>query len=137
VFGFDVKHLDLAPSARRFENGAPPIPSIYGAGPALDLLTGIGMHNVAAQIERLVRAFLSGVSAMGIATKTPSSSVGPLVVLRAKDAPAALDRLAARGIVVSTRLDGVRFAFHVYNDQMDVDRALAALADVQDLMVRV
>jgi selenocysteine lyase/cysteine desulfurase len=135
IFAFDTKHLDLAPSARRFENGAPNIPCIYGAAPALDLLTRVGMDNVAAQIERLVRAFLDGVKALGIATKTPASSVGPLVVLRASDPAAALARLTERGIVVSTRMDGVRFAFHVYNDMADVDAALTVLGDIRDLMV--
>ena len=135
IFAFDTKHLDLAPSARRFENGAPNIPSIYGAAPALDLLTRVGMENVAAQIERLACTFLDGAKALGIATKTPASSVGPLVVLRAADPAAALAQLTERGIVVSTRMDGVRFAFHVYNDMADVHAALNALEGMQGLMV--
>jgi selenocysteine lyase/cysteine desulfurase len=135
IFAFDTQRLDLAPAARRFENGAPPIPSIYGAGPALWLLTGIGMENVAAQIERLVQTFLNGARTLGIATKTPRASVGPLVVLRAKDPAAALARLTERGVVVSTRRDGVRFAFHVYNDLADVHAALNVLEEMRDLMV--
>jgi kynureninase len=47
-----------------------------------------------------------------------------------------LVKLTARGIVVSTRRDGVRFAFHVYNTMDDVHTALAALEDHLDLMVR-
>jgi len=37
---------------------------------------------------------------------------------------------------VSTRRDGVRFAFHVYNTLADVETALAALETVRDFMVR-
>jgi selenocysteine lyase/cysteine desulfurase len=136
IFAFDTQHLDPAPSARRFENGAPPIPSIFLAGPALDLLSRIGLANVASQIERLTQAFLAGVAALGIASKTPATSVGPLVVLRSKDPTAALAKLTARGVVASTRRDGVRFAFHVYNTLRDVDAALNALEDTLDLMVR-
>jgi selenocysteine lyase/cysteine desulfurase len=136
VFAFNTKHLDPAPNARRFEGGSPPIPNIYMARPALDLLAGIGMHNVAAQIERLTGAFLKGVRDLRIDSKTPWSSVGPLVVLRAKDPAAVLARLCARGIAASTRRDGVRFAFHVYNTLEDVDVALTALEDSLDLMVR-
>jgi selenocysteine lyase/cysteine desulfurase len=136
IFAFDTKHLDLAPSARRFENGAPNIPGIYGAAPALDLLTRVGMENVAAQIQGVTRSFLDGARALGIAAKTPDSSVGPLVVLRAADPAAALAHLTKRGIVVSTRMDGVRFAFHVYNDMADVEAALKALEEIKDLMVR-
>ena len=136
VFAFNTKHLDPAPDARRFEGGSPPIPNIYQARPALDLLMRTGMQNVAAQIERLTRAFMNGVSGLRIATKTPKSSVGPLVVLRSTDPSAMLTKLTARGIVVSTRQDGVRFAFHAYNTMDDVNIALSALEDNVDLMVR-
>jgi selenocysteine lyase/cysteine desulfurase len=134
VFAFNTKCLDPSPNARRFEGGSPPIPNIYLARPAIDLLAGIGMDNVAAQIERLTGAFLKGVHDLRIDSKTPSSSVGPLVVLRAKDAAAVLARLSARGIAASTRRDGVRFAFHVYNTLEDVNVALTALEDNLDLM---
>jgi selenocysteine lyase/cysteine desulfurase len=60
-FAFNTKRHDPSPHARRFEGGSPPIPNIFMARPAIDLLTGIGMDNVAAQIERLTRAFLNGV----------------------------------------------------------------------------
>jgi selenocysteine lyase/cysteine desulfurase len=136
VFAFNTKCLDPSPDARRFEGGSPPIPNIYLARPAIDLLASIGMHNVAAQIERLTGAFLKGVRDLRIESKTPSSSVGPLVVLRSIDAAAVLAKLTARGIAVSTRRDGVRFAFHVYNTLEDVDVALTALEDSLDLMVR-
>jgi selenocysteine lyase/cysteine desulfurase len=135
-FTFNPKCLDPAPDARRFEGGSPPIPNIYLARPAIDLLAGIGMDNVAAQIERLTRAFLNGARDLRIESKTPSSSVGPLVVLRAKDAAAVLAKLTARGIAVSTRRDGVRFSFHVYNTLEDVNVALTALEDNLELMVR-
>ena len=135
-FTFNTKLLDPSPDARRFEGGSPPIPNIYLARPGLDLLAGIGMANVAAQIEGLTGAFLKGVRDLGIDSKTPSWSVGPLVVLRAKDAAVMLAQLTGRGIAVSTRRDGVRFAFHVYNTLEDVDAALTALEDNLDLMVR-
>ena len=136
VFAFRTKCLDPSPDARRFESGSPPIPNIYQTRPALDLLMRTGMENVASQIERLAQALLSGVRTLKIETKTPSTSVGPLVVLRAKDAPAMLAKLTARGVVASTRHDGVRLAFHVYNTMEDVETVLAALEDNLDLMVR-
>jgi len=136
VFAFKTKCLDPSPDARRFEGGSPPIPNIYLARPAIDLLLRIGLDNVAAQIEKLTRAFLQGVRDLRIESKTPSTSVGPLVVLRSNDAAAMLGKLTERGIVASTRRDGVRFAFHVYNTMDEVHTALAALEDHLDLMVR-
>ena len=139
VFAFNTQELDPAAAARRFENGTPAIPNIYMASPALKLLRSVGMDNVAAQVERLTRAFLLGVQDLGIAAKTPASSIGPLVVLRANhvnDAQAVVARMAAQGIVVSARHDGVRFAFHVYNTLEDVQTALTAIEDNRELMVR-
>ncbi len=136
TFAFDTKNLDLSPDARRFEGGSPPIPNIYLAQPALTLLMSIGMENVAAQIERLTQAFLAGVRNLQIESKTPDSSVGPLVVLRSRDAAGMLQKLAERGIMASTRRDGVRFAFHVYNTMDDVGTALSAIEDNLDLMQR-
>jgi len=95
------------------------------------------MEKVAAQIEKLTQAFLQGACDLRIESKTPPSSVGPLVVLRSLDAPAMLARLTARGIAVSIRRDGVRFAFHVYNTLDEVNAALSALKDNLDLMSRV
>jgi selenocysteine lyase/cysteine desulfurase len=136
VFAFDTQRLDLAPAARRFETGTPAIPNIYLARPALELLSGIGLDNVAAQVEDLTRAFLHGVRDLGIQSKTPADSIGPLVVLRSHDASALVAKLAERRIVVSARRDGVRFAFHVYNTRGDVQTALAALKEHLDLLVR-
>jgi selenocysteine lyase/cysteine desulfurase len=136
VFAFDTQRLDPAPAARRFEGGTPPIPNIYMALAALEFLTQIGMENVAAQVERVTRAFVAGAKKLGVSSKTPADTIGPLVVLRSRDAGAMVARLAARGIALSARRDGVRFAFHVYNTLEDVETALQALGENLDLMVR-
>jgi len=136
VFAYNTKCLDPAPEARRFESGSPSIPNIYMGRPALDLLSGIGMDKIAAHIGMLTRSFLEGVHELRIQSKTPAASVGPLAVVCAKDAAAMAAKLAARGFVISTRRDGVRFSFHVYNTIEDVRAALRALEENLDLMVR-
>jgi len=136
VFAFNTKKLDPASEARRFEGGSPPMPSIYAARPALDLLIAIGIEKIEFRIAQLTRAFMQGTRALGIASKTPDTSVGPLVVLRSTDSAALVDRLVARGVVVSARLDGVRFSFHAYNNLADIDTALSVLEANLDLLVR-
>ncbi len=136
VFAFNPKVLDPAPAARRFEGGSPSIPNIYAALPALQFLTRIGLDAVSAQIEKLAQEFLKGTRDLRIATKTPTDSVGPLVVLRSGNAALVCSRLAERNILTSTRLDGVRFAFHCYNNMDDVNATLTALEDNLDLMVQ-
>jgi selenocysteine lyase/cysteine desulfurase len=136
AFAFDTLHNDPAPDARRFEGGSPPMPSVYLVRPALDFLVSIGLANVSEQIQLLSGAFLQGLRDLQVATKTPASSVGPLVVVRAKDAGAAVGKLIANGVAVSSRKDGIRFGFHVYNTLEEVNTALNVLEDHRDLLVR-
>jgi selenocysteine lyase/cysteine desulfurase len=136
VFSFNTKKLDPAKEARRFEGGSPPMPSIFALRPALQFLQSLGMENVAAQIAQLTRAFLQGTRALGIASKTPDTSAGPLVVLRSTDPATLVQKLVERGVIVSSRLDGVRFSFHVYNNFADVNVALSVLAENLHLLAR-
>jgi selenocysteine lyase/cysteine desulfurase len=136
VFAFNARKFEPASEARRFEGGSPAMPSIYAARPGLQLLVDVGMQNIADRIAELTRSFLAGTRAVGIASKTPDTSEGPLVVLRSHDAAALAGKLTVRGVLVSSRLDGVRFSFHVYNDLSDVDAALSALKANIDLLIR-
>jgi len=127
-FAFNVKLLEPAPDARRFQAGTPGIPSVYGASEGVRLLQEIGPHNVASQVGTLAKALLQGAAELGIRSKTPADSVGPLVVLQAKDSDALVKIFAESGIVVSNRRDGLRISFHVYNTLDDV-RALLGLLE--------
>ena len=83
------------------------------------------------RIEALSREFLRGARALGLRVKTPEDTVGPLVVLQSDRAMEVVERLCERRIVVSPRLDGVRFAFHFYNTFEDVERTLQALKQLE------
>ena len=134
-FAFDVEHLDLAPNARRFEAGTPPIPNLYAASAGLVLLKEIGMENVEAQVKKLAQALIAGARELGIHVKTPGSSVGPLVVLQSQNVDAVIAKLAAQNLVVSGRHDGLRISFHVHNTLDDVQQVLNALKGCLNQMV--
>jgi selenocysteine lyase/cysteine desulfurase len=133
-FAFNARLFSPAPTARRFEAGTPPIPSIYAALPALDLLRDIGLKTIAAHIAALTRALIDGTGRLGIKVKTPPDSVGPLVVLRSKDSARVVEELSKKDIIVSNRHDGLRISFHVYNTLEDVHRLLEVLEQNMDLM---
>jgi selenocysteine lyase/cysteine desulfurase len=84
----------------------------------------------------LTQAYLQGARNLGIKSKTPLNSDGPLVVLQMKDADAVVRKLAADGIIVSNRMDGLRVSFHVYNTLDDVKIVLRFLEKNLDLAVR-
>jgi selenocysteine lyase/cysteine desulfurase len=134
-FAFDVKHLDLAEDARRFEAGTPPIPNIYAASAGIALLQEIGLENVSQQVRTLAEALIQGARGLGIRVKTPLDSVGPLVVLQSSNVDAVIAKLAELNIVVSGRHDGLRISFHVHNTLDDVRQVLEALEKLSELMV--
>jgi selenocysteine lyase/cysteine desulfurase len=134
-FAFDVKCFDPAPSARRFEEGSPAVPNIYAAMRGIELLQEIGLDNVSLQIHDLASALLKGAQKLGLIAKTPTTSVGPLVVFQCKDAARLVEKLAASGIVCSSRHDGLRLSFHVYNTLEDVRAVLQVLEQNLDLLV--
>ncbi|MGH9704023.1 MAG: aminotransferase class V-fold PLP-dependent enzyme [Candidatus Acidiferrales bacterium] len=135
-FAFDVKHLEYSPSARRFEAGTPPIPNIYAAMAGMGILEGIGLTQVAPQIQKLAQMLIEGALELGIHVKTPTDSAGPLVVLQSKNVEAVLARLAEENIIGSGRHDGLRISFHVYNNCDDVRAVLKVLEQHSDLMVK-
>jgi len=134
-FAFNVKLFDPAQAGRRFESGTPPIPSIYGACEGVRLLQEIGMPRVADQVKTLTKALLDGARELSIRAKTPPDSVGPLVVLQCNDADALVQKFAAEGVVLSSRHDGLRISFHIYNTLDDVQFVLQLLAKNLDLLV--
>jgi selenocysteine lyase/cysteine desulfurase len=136
-FAFDVRHLDLAVSARRFESGTPPIPNLYAASAGIGLLQEIGLENIADQIHMLAQALMNGARGLGIQIKTPLDSSGPLVVLQSNNVEAIIQRLAQENIICSGRHDGLRISFHVHNTRDDVGAVLEVLKKNRDLMLDV
>jgi selenocysteine lyase/cysteine desulfurase len=134
-FAFDPQHIDLSPTARRFESGSPPVPNVYAAVPGFQLLQRIGMENVADHIKKLTQSLLSCALDLGIRTKTPAGSAGPLIVLQSKDSDLLVQKLAESDIVASNRHDGLRIAFHVYNTMDDVRAAVDVLKKNINLLV--
>jgi selenocysteine lyase/cysteine desulfurase len=134
-FAFDLMHLEQASNARRFEAGTPPIPNLYAASAGIALLQEIGLEEVAQHVRTLARALMEGARELGMHRKTPSDSVGPLVVLQSSHVEKVIARLAERKIIVSGRHDGLRISFHVYNTLDDVEQVLEALKRCADLMV--
>jgi len=125
-FAYNPQHFELSPTARRFESGSPSVPNVYGALPGFKLLQEIGMENVGAHVEKLTHSLLNHARDLGIVSKTPAGSAGPLVVLQCHDPALLLEELTRNGIVASNRFDGLRISFHVYNTLDDVN----AVADV-------
>lgn len=128
-FAFNVDELDWSPAARRFESGTPMIPNVYGAQAGLKLLDAVGVETVECEVTSLTARLIAWADDAGVEVITPSEPTrrGPLVVLRSVDAATLVSRLAARGVIASSRDDGIRISFHGYNSQEDLDSVIASL----------
>jgi selenocysteine lyase/cysteine desulfurase len=120
-FAYNPQHFELSPTARKFESGSPSVPNVYGAIRGVQMLEETGMEQVAGHVAKLAQALLSRTRELGISTKTPVESAGPLVVLESLDSALLLQTLVQNGIVASNRFDGLRISFHVYNTLEDVN----------------
>ncbi|MEU3411298.1 aminotransferase class V-fold PLP-dependent enzyme [Streptomyces sp. NPDC006658] len=110
--------LILASDARRHD-ASPAWLSWLGAVPALKLIEQVGVEAINRHDVGLANAFREGM-------RIPIPRVAsPIVSVRG--IPDAEQRLDGQGLRASVRGDGVRLAFHLYNDQEDVQKALRAL----------
>ncbi|MGC5171007.1 aminotransferase class V-fold PLP-dependent enzyme [Microbacterium sp. DT81.1] len=109
----------LAEDARRYDV-SPAWQAFVGAEPALELFTALDPAAVYEHTTRLAGQFRAE---LGIPEPTRPSAI---VTWDDPDG-ADLGRLTAAGIVASGRAGRARVAFHVFNDERDVELAVAAL----------
>lgn len=124
------------PTARRFEAGTPPVPSLYAAAAGLDIILAIGLDLIGAHIRTLTRIAIDRCAAAGIPIATPTDDAmrGPLLAFPCRDEQALVGRLAADKVITSSRDARLRAGFHFYNDEQDVERLVAALQRHRDLL---
>ena len=121
--------VDLAPDARRFEEGMPPFPSLYALDAGLELLAQCDPGEVAAHVRALGGRLRDELAARGLAPLGPAAEAERAGIVaiaddRAEEHTAALRE---RGVVVWGRDGRLRASVHLYNDSSDIDRLLEAL----------
>ncbi len=130
IFAMSIADYSPHASARRFDSGTPPVPSLYAGVAGASLVEDAGVSAIEEHVGGLVDRLLDGLDALGAIVATPRDPRrrGPLVCVRSSDVGALVAALAAERIVVSSREDKLRVALHLYNVDDDVDTLLDALA---------
>lgn len=133
IFADDrFERFEYKPGAARLQPGMPNFAAIYALRPGLELLLETGVDEIHRALLPVVAGARRGLAALGVNVLTPeggehASGIVSFAHRRAQEVGQALED---RGVVV-WRGDGrVRLSVHVYNDGDDVDRCLAALAEV-------
>ena len=133
IFEMQIARYRPHPTARRYDAGTPPVPSIYGGLAGTDLILQTGVPAIRDHVRGLACRLIEGAEAMGAQVVSPEGE-GPLVCIRSTDAPALVAALGAEGIVASERDSNLRVSLHLYNTEEDVDAVLAALARHRSLL---
>ena len=129
IFAMSIADYSPHATARRFDAGTPPVPSLYPGVAGISIVQEAGVPTIEGHIGELAGHFIEGLSALGATVVTPRDAGrrGPLVCVRSTDVAALVAALAAERIIVSSREDKLRVAFHLYNTDRDVDVLLEAL----------
>jgi kynureninase len=109
----------------------------YSAGIALaaaiEYLLALGSENVLAHNLRLGSLLMEGLTALGAEIQTPPAAAARAGIVNARfprrDSDEITSALNGAGLIVSPRLGGTRFSLHVFNDDRDVERALAVVEE--------
>jgi selenocysteine lyase/cysteine desulfurase len=136
IFAMSIADYSPHATARRFDSGTPPVPSLYPGVAGMGLIAEVGVPAIEAHVRSLVDRFLAGLDELGatVATSRADREYGPLVCVVSTDPKALVDALAGDGFVTSTRDSSLRVSLHLYNVEEDVDRLLAALASHRELL---
>jgi selenocysteine lyase/cysteine desulfurase len=137
IFAMDPTTNRPSPTARRFESGTPPIPNTYAALAGLNLIRAVGVERIEAHVRELTEALIEGAMRAGFSVVTPIQprQHGALITIKSNDVNQLVRRLAAQGIITSSRDNNLRISPHFYNTLEDIEAVIAALKKNRDLLV--
>lgn len=133
IFAMDIHDYSPSDTARRFESGTPPVPSIYAGIAGMELMEEIGIAETREHVNALNEQLVAGVEDLGGRVATPERR-GALICVASTDAPALVAILGNEGIVTSSRDGNLRISAHCYNTTEDVEAVLDALSRSRQLL---
>jgi selenocysteine lyase/cysteine desulfurase len=117
-------------SAKQLEYATPAFGDLYELAAALKYLQGIGLDNIGARSQALVKRFRSGLAQRQVPIATPENTRSSIVSFHIRKPPAEAESIldAERVKVslqnVSPELTRVRVALAFFNNEADVERML-------------
>jgi selenocysteine lyase/cysteine desulfurase len=136
IFEMDIRDYSPAPTARRFEAGTPPVPSIYAGIAGIELMKEIGIAETEAHVRELNSILLDGLDELGARVVTPRDPElrGALICVASTDVERLVGVLGNEGVVTSSRDGNLRISAHCYNTAEDVRTVLELLAQNRELL---
>lgn len=123
--------MDFQPGARRFDVGeGANFALLPGAAAALEQILAWGVPEIATTLAAMTDRIAAQAEALGLVATPRAQRAGHFLGLRFPGGlPQGLpEKLAAQNVFVSVRGDSLRVTPHLYNDEEDAERLIAALA---------
>lgn len=138
IFSMNINSYEPAHDARRFEEGTPPIPSVFAAKAGLALLREVDLHQSWKHNLVLFEYLYDEVSRQGIKIATPRQpgSHGSMLTLVTNEESKIVSALESKGIITSSRSSNLRISPHFYNVIEDIDNLLRHLRTYRHLLVK-
>jgi selenocysteine lyase/cysteine desulfurase len=129
IFEMDIHDYSPSSTARKFESGTPPVPSIYAGIAGMDFMDEIGIAETERHVSGLIAQLVEGLDRIGAAMVTPRDPArrGPMIAVPSNDERAMVAALAEDGVLTTARDGNIRLSWHCYNSAEDVETAVAAL----------
>jgi selenocysteine lyase/cysteine desulfurase len=135
---FQIERHEEAPDAARFQAGTPAIPAVFDSLAGIELVRSVGLERIGAWVDRLTALARARLLEEGFVPATPFDPAkrGPQVAVRTHDMERVVAELERRDVIVTSRDGNLRAAFHYYNTPDDVEAFVAALKEIEPLLVR-
>lgn len=124
------EHKDKIRFARRFEPGHLACLNFGSLNFSLHFLEDIGRAKIAAQNEKLVLKAKSEFTELGLLKENVIARKDHSTIFNIKGDDTVFQHLIENGVVCAQRGDGIRFGFHFYNTEKDIDAIVRILKSV-------
>ncbi len=96
IFAMSIADYSPHATARRFDGGTPPVPSLYPGVAGVQLIAEVGVPAIEAHVSSLVDRLLAGLDELGATVVTPRerSGRGPLACVASTDPNALVDSVS-------------------------------------------
>lgn len=131
-FAFDIKNVEYAKGAKRYDTGTFPMLNGYAANGALKILLEIGVSNIQSYLEELSQYTLEYAQKCNLKHVSPTEvyQKGSNTAFLVNNASNIEQIMKQEGFIVSARNDVIRLAPHFYNTKDDLRMAMDCLKEV-------
>lgn len=132
-FSFNVRYIDYASDARRFDTGTPPVLTSFAARAGMEIINEVGVPAISERIDMLSKVAIEGCRDRNLELASPTDirKKGSTTAIKLEmDSHLMEKELAKRNIIASARGDVIRVAPHFYTRPDDVEHVLDQVKDI-------